>query len=277
MTGRLTGKVAFVAGAGSAAEGVSNGMACAVQYAREGARIFAVDRDEAALQVTIDALGDEGLGGAAHIADMTQEAEVEGAVARCVNELGGVDVLHNNIGTATPGGPVETSEEDWDRVIAINLTTAFLACKYALPTMIKQGSGAIINISSVASLIYGGQAYLNYAGSKAALDQMTQAVALENAAHGVRCNAILPGLLATPFAFSAPSVVAATAKTIDPNETIESDLVPLGHFGSPWDIADAAVFLASDDAGFITGTSLVVDGGMVNTITATHPAARASA
>lgn len=275
--GRLKDKTAFVAGAGSSADGVSNGMACAVAYAREGARVFAVDRDQAALDVTLAALADTGGTGIGHVADMTQEAQAANAVAACAEAFETIDVLHNNIGTATPGGPVETSEEDWDRVMDVNLTTAFLACKFVLPIMLSQGAGSIIMISSLAGQVYGGQPYLNYASSKAAMDQLMQAVALDNAAAGVRCNAILPGLLATPFALAAPSVVAATAEALDPNEQIPSDLVPMGHFGSPWDVADAAVFLASDDAGFITGTTLRVDGGIGNTITAAHPAARAAA
>lgn len=275
MANRLSGKRAFVAGAGSSSQGVSNGMACAVSYAREGAEVFLVDVNPEALKVTQAALQTDGLSGVAHVADLTDADAVAEAVKDCESRLGGIDILHNNIGTATAGGPVETSEEDWDRVIRINVTAAFLTCKYVLPEMIQRGSGVITNISSAASKVYGGQAYLNYAGGKAALDQLTQAVALENAAKGIRCNSILPGFIATPFAFSQPSVVASTASKIDPNERIPTDLVPIGHFGSPWDIADAAVFLASDDAGFITGVTLDVDGGMVNTVAASHPAARA--
>lgn len=277
MAGCLRGKIAFVAGAGSAAEGVSNGMACALQYAREGARVFAVDRDGKALEVTLAAARKEDLDCIGHVADMTLESCVKAAVESCLNSLGGLDILHNNIGTATAGGPVEMSEEDWDRVIGINLDCVFLACKYALPIMIARGGGAIINISSIASLIYGGRPYISYAASKAALNQFTRSVAVENAEYGVRCNMILPGFIATPASFSVPSVGAAAAKGKDLSKRIEIDLVPLGYFGTPQDVADAAVFLASDDAGFVTGASLVVDGGLVNTISATSTVARAPA
>lgn len=270
MTDRLPGKVAFVSGAGSAPEGVSNGMACSVKYAREGARIFAVDRHETALEKTLNAIAEEGGEAQGYVADMTNPVEVEAAVAACLERFGTIDILHNNIGAGTPGGPVETSEEDWDRIIATNITSAFLACKHVLPVMLEKGAGVIVNISSVASKIYGGQSYINYAASKAALDQFTQAVALENAAKGIRCNAILPGLIATPFAFSVPSMAAKAAGDGGMDKVIPSDLVPLGHLGSPWDVADAAVFLASDDAAFITGAELLVDGGFTSTVSTTY-------
>ncbi|SHI01103.1 SDR family NAD(P)-dependent oxidoreductase [Marivita hallyeonensis] len=271
--GRLTDKTAFVAGAGSASTGVSNGMACAVAYGREGARVFAVDRDATALNVTLAALSEDGVTGTGHVADMTDEAQVAAAVEVCVRAYGTIDILHNNIGTATAGGPVEISEDDWDRVMEINLTTAFLACKYALPVMTARKSGVISMISSLAGQVDSGSAYIDYAASKAAMDQLAQAVAIDNAANGVRCNAILPGLIATPFAMAVPSVVAKTAKDTDFNAPVASDLVPMGHLGTPWDVAGAAVFLASDDARFITGTTLRVDGGIGNTIATAGAAA----
>lgn len=275
MPERLKGRRVLVSGAGSPSHGVSNGMACSLAYAREGAEVFLVDMSRDALNVTLDGLKSEGLTGTVHIADMTDAEAVADAVRSCEERLGGIDILHNNVGLATAGGPVETTEEDWDRFIRINVTTAFLTCKYALPGMIRAGSGVITNISSVGSKAWGGDTYISYSGGKAALNQLTRAVAVENAAKGIRCNAILPGYIATPFALAAPSIVR-TSKKLDPNEKIKTEAVPLGYFGSPWDIASAAVFLASDDASFITGELLDIDGGMSNTIASAHPAGRAA-
>src|SRR4051812_39279280 len=178
MAGRLAGKVALVTGAGSSGPGWGNGKATAVLFAREGAELFLVDVDEEAVAETRAIIESEGGIARAWRADVSQSTEVEALVAACVETFGRVDVLHNNVGISAVGGAVEIDEADWDRVFQVNLKSVFLTCKYVLPIMVAQGGGSIVNISSVASIRWGGVAYLSYSASKAALNQLTKCVGL---------------------------------------------------------------------------------------------------
>ena len=191
--------MAVVVGAGSSGPGWGNGKAAATLFAREGARIFAVDIDSNAAGETCSLIRDEGGTAEPFEADVTDGAAVEELVASCLRAFGRIDVLHNNVGVVALGGPVELSEAEWDRVHAVNVKSFFLTAKHVLPQMERQGAGAIVNVSSVASIRWTGISYLAYASSKAAVNQLTQAIAIEYAPKGIRCNAVLPGLMDTPM------------------------------------------------------------------------------
>jgi NAD(P)-dependent dehydrogenase (short-subunit alcohol dehydrogenase family) len=271
MDGRLQGKVAIVGGAGSSGPGWGNGKAMAVLFAREGATVVAVDHRLEAAEETRRLIEGEGGPCLVQQADVTNEAEVQAVARAALDAYGRIDVLVNNVGTADPGGPVETSLESWHRVMDINLTSMFLACKHVIPAMEAGGGGSIVNISSIASIRWGGNAYISYAASKAGMNQLAKVIALQHAPRRVRCNVILPGLIATPMAMQSASVVARTSAGADLSKPVPSALVPMGHLGSPWDIAHAALFLASDESRFITGAELVVDGGISATMVARLP------
>lgn len=259
MAKRLAGKSALVFGAGCIGPGWGNGKATAVLFAREGARVTCVDRDLAAAEETAAIIADEGGSAQAVHCDVTVSAEVAAAVARHREAFGRIDVLHNNVGICEPGGPTEASEESWRRVMDANITSMFLTCRFVLPVMEAEGGGAIVNVSSMASLRYTWVPWVSYAASKGAVNQLTQAVAGQYAAKGIRCNAVVPGLIDTPM-------------IVEPHRAFHRDheamrrardaQVPMGRQGTAWDVAKAALFLASDDAAYITGTLLVVDGGL---------------
>ncbi|MGY0709647.1 SDR family NAD(P)-dependent oxidoreductase [Azospirillum argentinense] len=256
--GRLAGKVALVFGAGSSAPGWGNGKATAVAYAREGARVVAVDKVAEAAEETAALIAAEGVAALAVTADVTKGPEIAAAVERTLAAHGRIDILHNNVGITEPGGPVETSEESWRRVLDTDLTGVFLTCKHVLPVMVAQRSGAIVNISSIAAIRWA-YPYIGYAAAKAGVNQFTVAVARQHARDGVRANAILPGLIDTPM---ARSQIAAHYKDAEEMRRARDALCPLGFQGTAWDIAAASVFLASDEARYITGVCLPVDGGL---------------
>lgn len=263
MTGRLARKVALVAGAGSIAQGWSNGKATSVLFAREGAKVFAVDSVLARAGETVDAIRAEGGEAEPYAADVTSEAEVAAAVAACVRRFGRIDVLFNNVGLQAVGGPEEIDEATWDRVMAANVKAMYLACRHVLPVMVKQRAGAIVNNSSLTSIRF---AYpcLPYAVSKGAVNALTRDVAMQYAQHGIRANAVIPGLMATPR-------ITHRLQKSDPEHWREKlkerdDVVPLGRMGDAWDVAHAVLFLASDEAEYITGTELVVDGGLAASV-----------
>ncbi len=261
MAGRVQGKVAFVTGAGSAGPGWGNGKAAAALYAREGASVFAIDINGAALDETLAAIRAEGGRAEGCVADVTKNDSVREAVARCRAAFGRIDILHNNVGTYETGGPEEATEESWDRIHDINLKSAFLACKHVLPIMAAQGGGAIVNISSIASIRWGGVPYLSYYTSKAALNAFSRMVARQYARRKIRSNTILAGLIDTPQIRS--NLLAGLAPDAQQEALRQRDKrVPIGRMGSAWDIAKAALFLASDDAEYITGAEIVVDGGV---------------
>ena len=260
---RLKGKSALVVGAGTAGEGWGNGKACAAQFAREGAKVacFDIDRglaEEAA--ATIRADGGEAI---AVAGDASNSAAVKAAVQAAVEAFGGLDLLLNNVGIVVAGGVVELAEEDWDRVIDVNLKSCYLSMKHAIPEMQKRGRGAIVNVSSISSLRYLGKNYVSYYTTKAAMNHMTRVTAAEYARRQVRVNAILPGTMDTPMAkMSAVKNHGVKLEDLDALWKERAERIPMGWMGDAFDIAKAAVFLASEDARFITGQTLVVDGGM---------------
>jgi NAD(P)-dependent dehydrogenase (short-subunit alcohol dehydrogenase family) len=261
MKGRLQDKVAIVTGAGSSGPGWGNGKATAVLYAREGAKVFAVDIRSEGAEETRDIIEKEGGECVSHPADVSQSQEVRTLVEQCMRTFGQVDILHNNVGTLAMGGPEEISEEVWDHHMAINTKSVFLACKYTLPIMVEQGKGAIVNISSIASIRYTGYPSLVYNASKGALNQLTQNIAVQYASKGVRANCVLPGLMNTPMIYEP---LKNAYGPNGPEEMIRQrdKMVPLGKMGDAWDVAYASLFLASDEAKYITGALLVVDGGL---------------
>jgi NAD(P)-dependent dehydrogenase (short-subunit alcohol dehydrogenase family) len=261
MGKRLQDKVAIVTGAGSIGPGWGNGKATAVLFAREGAKVFAVDLNRAAAEETKGLIDQEGGLCTVHQADVTKSAEVKAFVERCLEIYGRVDVLLNNVGIVESGGPVEISEENWDRLIDINLKSMFLTCKYCLPVMEKQGSGAIVNISSIGALRFLGYPCVSYNASKGAVNQLTQNIAVQYAAKGIRANCVLPGLMNTPM-IREPLKKFYAGGDIEKMIEIRNQQCPMKKMGAAWDVAYAALFLASDEAKYITGANLVVDGGI---------------
>ncbi|MBV8094875.1 MAG: glucose 1-dehydrogenase [Acetobacteraceae bacterium] len=259
MSKKLQDRVAIVFGAGSVGEGWGNGKASAVAYAREGARVIAVDLDEAAAAETCQIIRGAGGHAISVSADVTKLAEVKSAVDEAKAAFGRIDILHNNVGITSQGGPVETSEESWDRVMSVNVKSMFLTCKCILPIMEAQRSGAIINISSIASIRWTGYNYSAYYASKGAVNQFTKGLAIQYAAQGIRANCILPGLMDTPHIYQHITGFHGDREAMVAARNAAS---PTGRMGDAWDIAHAAVFLASDDAKYINGIELVVDGGL---------------
>jgi len=262
MGERLKGKVAIVTGAGSIGPGIGNGKATAIVFAREGARVMAVDHNAEAAEETKRLIDEEGGICATFQADVTRASDCKSMVEACIETFGRVDILHNNVGIGGYGGPVETSEEEWDRIMDVNLKSMFLTCKYVLPYMEKQGSGSIINISSINAISITAPA-VAYSTSKAGVIAFTREVAFQYAAKGIRVNAILPGLIKTPM-------VAHYGKDAYGGDLGEmwrrrDAMSPTGKQGEAWDIAHAALFLASDEAKYITGTTLIVDGCITGT------------
>ena len=259
--GRLKGKVAIVTGAGSSGPGWGNGKAAAVLFAREGAKVFAVDLCPGAVQETKGIIEQEGGECISRTADVSKGEEVKTLVEQCVEVYGRIDVLHNNVGILAVGGPEEVSEEVWDHLTAVNLKSMFLTCKYVLPLMVKQGHGTIVNISSIASIRYTGYPSVAYNATKGAVNQLTQNIAVQYASKGVRANCVLPGLMNTPM------IQQPLRNTYGPGGVEEmirrrDEVVPMGKMGDAWDVAYASLFLASDEAKYITGALLVVDGGL---------------
>ncbi len=257
---KLEGKVAIVAGAGQTpGETIGNGRATAILFAREGARVLLVDRRLESARDTQSMIEEEGGTAMAFEADVSREADCEALVNACREAYGRIDILHNNVGIATGDtGPTHLKEENWQRIMDVNLKSVYLTCKHALPVMREQGSGSIINISSIAAVCSVGM--LAYKTSKAGVNALTHSLALGNARYGIRVNAIMPGLMNTPMAIEQISEI----RGIDKERLIEERdaQVPLGaKMGTAWDIAHAALFLASDEAKFITGVVLPVDGG----------------
>ena len=260
---RLKEKTAIVVGAGqSPGEGMGNGRAAALLFAREGARVLAVDHRLDSAKETAQAVANEGGTCVAFEADVTKEASLKAAVAQAMTLWGRIDVLHNNVGVSLAGGdatPMEITEEAFDRVNAINLRGTIMACKHVVPIMRKQQAGSIINISSVAALT-ANYPTVAYKTTKAGMIAFTEQLAYQNAEYGVRVNAILPGLMNTPMAVDTRA--RTWGKSRAEVEAARNARVPLRkRMGTAWDVAYAALFLASDEANFITGIGLLVDGG----------------
>jgi NAD(P)-dependent dehydrogenase (short-subunit alcohol dehydrogenase family) len=261
MGKRLHNKVAIVTGAGSSGPGWGNGKATAVLFAREGAKVCATDINLAAAEETKAVIDQEGGVCTVCQADVATAADVTTLVEHCLTTYGRIDILHNNVGIVVVGGPVETDEETWDRVMAVNLKSMFLTCKAVLPVMEHQGGGVITNISSVAAIRYSGVPYITYYTTKAGILGFTQGVALQYAPKNIRANCILPGLMNTPMIVE-PLKGIYGAGDVDKMIAIRDQQCPTGKMGDAWDVAHAAVFLASDEAKYITGAQIVVDGGL---------------
>ena len=259
----LTGKVAIVSGAGSVGPGWGNGKATATLLARQGASVFLLDINGEAVRETQKIIEGEGGICAVHHCDMMVSADVREMVQACLTRFKRIDILVNNVGGSAPGDPVTMSEEVWARQLDVNLTTAFLGCKYVIPVMVEQGKGAIVNIASVAGMrndFTSGRSHVGYSASKAGVIQLSRSVAGTYARKGVRVNTVVPGLMHTPL---VEFRLARTVGGNDAGKLIEARnaVVPMGHMGDAWDVAHAVLFLASDEARFITGTEIVVDGG----------------
>lgn len=259
MSGRLAGKVALVCGAGSIAAGWSNGKATSVLFAREDAKVFALDQDLGRARETVAAIEAEGGDALAHAGDVSLEHDVANAVAACVARFGRIDVLFNNVGIQAVGGPEDIDEALWDRVMAVNVKSMYLTCRHVLPVMVKQRAGVVVNNSSLTSIRFT-YPCLPYSVSKSAVNELTRSVAMQYAQHGIRANAVVPGLMATPRI--THRLEASHPDTYREKLEERDAMIPLGRMGDAWDVARAVLFLASDESKYITGTELVVDGGL---------------
>jgi NAD(P)-dependent dehydrogenase (short-subunit alcohol dehydrogenase family) len=261
---RLKDKVAIIAGAGSIAEGWSNGKATAVLFAREGAKVFAVDRMQKSAEETCAIIASEGGEATAHQCDVSIAGEVNAMVDACLAKYGRIDVLFNNVGLQVVGGPLEVKEDDWDRLMTVNVKSMYLTCRAVIPHMIRQGGGAIINNSSTAGIRF---TYANvaYAASKGAVKQLSQNIGVQYAAKGIRCNAVMPGYIATPRI--TDRLRKSNPDDYDAKIRERQMAVPSGKLGSAWDVAYGVLYLASDEAQFVNATELVIDGGQTASVT----------
>ena len=261
MSGRLQDRIAIVTGAGCVGPGWGNGRATAVRFAEEGAKIFAVDRNLDSVAETIERV--KAVGGEIVVrqCDVTDSASVKAMVEACLARFGRMDVLVNNVGGSAHGGPVEMSEEVWDAQVDSNLKSVFLTCKHVLPVMEKQKRGAIVNVASTSGIRFTGAFQVGYAATKAGVIQLSRVVAVQYAPKGIRVNTVVPGQLHTPM---VEARLARQRAGGDVEALLAQRLkrIPIGFAGDGRDTANAALYLASDEARFVTGTELVVDGGM---------------
>ena len=261
MTGRLKDKIALITGAGSVGPGWGNGRATAVRFAAEGAKIFAVDRNLDATAETVARV--KAVGGDIVVleCDVTDSKSVAAMVQTCVDRYGRIDVLVNNVGGSAHGGPVEMAEEVWDGQVDFNLKSVFLTLKYVLPVMERQGGGSVVNLASTSGIRFTGAVQVGYAATKAAVIQLSRVVAVQYAAKGIRVNTVIPGQLHTPMV-EARLARQRAGGDIEALLAQRQKRIPIGFMGDGRDTANAALFLASDEARFVTGAELVVDGGM---------------
>ena len=262
MAGRLAGKVALVTGAGSVGPGWGNGRAAAVLFAREGARVVVVDRDPMAAAETVRLIGEEQREALVLEADVTDLASVAAMAESTLRKLGRIDVLLNNVGGSIPGGPEEMSVDEFRGQIDINLSSVFITTKVLLPTMVKQGSGAVVNIGSIGGLRHLGHDHVGYSAGKSALVQFTRQIAVRYARDNIRCNTVIPGMIDTPLLEHRVSRQKGRGDLATLRREAQTR-VPLGRRGDAWDVAYAALFLASDEAKYVTGTEILVDGGLM--------------
>lgn len=266
----LDGRVALVTGAASAGPGWGNGKAIAVLLARQGAQVFGLDQSEAALEDTKAAFDAEGLAEcfAPCVCDVTQADAVASAVATCLARFGRIDILINNVGGSAPGDPVSMSEELWHAQIDLNLTSAFLLLKHVLPVMERQfdatgRGGAVVNLGSIGSHTFqvGGRVSAAYAAAKAGLEAFSRSTAIAYVRKGIRVNTVVPGVMHTPLVETRLARQLGAESAADLVRQRHAS-VPMGHMGDAWDVAHAALYLASDEARYVTATEIVVDGGM---------------
>ena len=261
MGQRMQGKVVVVTGAGSIGPGWGNGKASAVLLAREGGQVFAVDKTLASAEVTQALIEDEGGRCIAYEADVTDAQAVRHMVNRCCSEFGCIDVLYNNVGAAVAGGITDLDEALWDAQIEVNLKHVFLVTRAVIGAMLKEpAGGSIINVGSTSGLTFTGQQQIAYQTAKAAISRFSQSVALEFAPVGIRCNTVIPGQMNTPM---VQTYLAGqqTGGDVEALVAKRNARIPMGFMCTAWDVANTVLFLASDEARYITGAQIVVDGG----------------
>ncbi|WP_422098539.1 SDR family NAD(P)-dependent oxidoreductase [Variovorax sp.] len=264
MTGRLAGKVALVTGAGTRGDGVGNGKACALLYAREGARVLASDIDMDAAAATAEQIRREGGECVAFQADVSRFDDCNAMIQECISRFGRIDVLHNNVGITNSGGPVEYEEAQWDRMMNVNAKSVFLTAKFALPHMESQRSGSIVNIGSINGVRTIPFPKFAYAASKAAMIAMSREIAVQYAPLGIRSNVVLVGLIKSPIVVQ--NNTGLYGGEVEEMWRKRDAMSPTGKQGEVWDIAKASLFLASDESQYVNGAVLPVDGGIVNMV-----------
>lgn len=260
----LADRVAFITGCGSQGPGWGNGKAIAVTFARQGALIFGVDLNRDAADETRQIVEQEGGRFVTATGDVTDRAQVERLVGECLEAFGRIDILVNNVGLSLPGDPAAMSEETWDAQMDVNLKSAFLCCRAILPIMVQQGKGVVVSTASTAALRYTGKPQAAYAAAKAGLVQFSKVTAIDYARRGIRMNCVLPGLIETPLVAKLAQDFASdeTGATREAFYERRHNQAPMGHMGEAFDVAHAALYLASDAAKYVTGTEIVVDGGL---------------
>jgi len=257
----LTGRVIFVSGGGSAGPGWSIGRASCVTYARLGAKVCVVDRDQASAEETTRLIVEEGGNAKTFVGDVSEQDQVKRLFNEARQQLGPIDVLHHNVGIGKVGGPMETSAEDFERIHKVNVASLLLATHEVLPEMVSRGKGNIIAISSVAGMRYLGYPHLAYSVTKAANTQFIRMIAQQYADKGIRANTVVPGLIDTPRIANTVAKMFSE-NGLDEARAARDSQVPMGRSGTAWEVAHACAFLVSDAASYITGTELVVDGGI---------------
>ncbi|WP_197138608.1 SDR family NAD(P)-dependent oxidoreductase [Salinibacterium sp. NK8237] len=262
---RLSNKVALVFGGGSAGGEINNGLATSIVYAQAGAHVVIVDVNEEAVKSGVARLTAEcdTLGipfeGTGLVGDVTSEESVSGVVDQVIARYGRIDILHNNVGIARMGGPIEMSLDEWEFVMRINLTSAFLTCKFVLPHMLEQGSGSIVNVSSIGGMRYIGYNYPSYSATKGGMIQFTTNIALQYARQGIRANCVAPGYIESPLMYRQ---ISGNYDSVEEMVAARNELSPTGKMGDCFDVAYASLFLASDEAKYVNGVCLPVDGGL---------------
>lgn len=259
---RLKGRVALILGAGTSAPGVSIGKASSIAMACAGASVAALDFNLAAAQEVAQEIESLGAKAIAYEADVASFEAMQTAIERVMQDFGRIDIMQINAGIGRVGGPAETSLEDWDRIQKVNVESILIAAKLVAPIMVKQGSGSIIGVSSVAGMRYLGYPHLAYSVTKAAVTHFIKMLAQQYAGDGIRANTIVPGLIDTPRIQKNVAKVFDANADMDNTRRARDRQVPMGRMGTPWEVASVATFLASDDASYITGTEIVVDGGL---------------
>ena len=249
---RLEGKVAIVTGAGSRGPGVGNGKATAILFAREGAKVLLVDRVPERVQETFETINSEGFEASVFTADMTKVEDCQATIATAIERYGRLDILHNNVGIESKGGVLDMDLNEWDTVMDVNLKSIVLTSRFAIPQMIAGGGGSIINISSTSALRPRG--LTAYAAAKGGVIALTRAMAVSHARDNVRVNCILPGTIFTPMVAEGMTDEVRERRRLA--TLLETE-------GTAWDVAWAAVYLASNEARWITGIILPVEGGLL--------------